>query len=201
MPFNIRDFRSDGLKLGGARPTLFSVILTPPAGIGLGSSTTKQLSLLTQSSQIPPANIEDISVYYHGRPIKVQGDRTFPDWTITVMNDEDFSLRSMFENWSNEMNAFVSNRSSFGQSALAYKVDALVEQYGKAGPNSDGGIIRSYKFVGLWPKTIGAINLDYSQTNTIETFDVTFAYDWWEPANFGAGETYKSTLSDDGAGS
>lgn len=199
MVFNINAFRSDGLKLGGARPTLFSVILTAPAGIGAG--LTKQLSLLAHSSQIPPSTVDDIEVSYFGRKIKVQGDRTFPDWTLSIMNDEDFALRSMFENWSNEMNAFVSNRSSFGPSALAYKVDALVQQYGKAGPGSDGGIIRSYKFIGLWPKTIGAINLDYSQTNTIETFDVTFAYDWWQPENFGLGETYNPTLPDDGRGS
>jgi hypothetical protein len=199
MAFNISNFRSDGLKYGGARPSLFDIILTPPSGISGGSTLSKQLSLLAQASQLPAVNLADIEVPYMGLKIKVLGDRTYSDWTVTVQNDEDFALRSMFEAWSNEMNAFVSNRNSFGSSALAYKVDAVVQQYGKAGPNGAGGVIRSYKMVGLWPKTISAINLDWAQTNSIETFDVTFALDWFEPEHFGGGQTYTPVLPDDGA--
>lgn len=198
MAFNVRDFRADGLKFGGARPTLFDIMLTPPPGIGLGSATTKQLSVLAQASQLPAMTIDTVEAPYFGRKIKLQGDRTFADWNITVMNDEDFVLRSMFENWSNRINTLVSNRNSFGSSALAYKVDGTVRQFAKAGPRDEGGIIRSYKFVGLFPTTIGAINLDWSSTNQIETFDVTFAYDWFEPEEFGAGEIYTPTLPEDG---
>lgn len=200
MPFNVSTFRSRALPFGGARPTNFDILLTPPANVGNGASTAEQLSLVAQSSQLPPMTLGQIEVPYYGRKIKLQGDRTYPDWTITIMNDEDFSIRSMFENWSNRMNAIVSNRSSFGSNPLAYKVDAIVNQYGKAGPNGEAGIIRSYKFVGAWPSTISAINLDWNQTNTIETFDVTLTYDWWEPVEFGSGEVYAPTLADESGG-
>lgn len=198
MPFNVSDFRSRALPFGGARPTNFNILLSPPATIGNGAATTEKLSLVAQSSQLPPMTLGQIEVPYFGRKIKLQGDRTYPDWTVTIMNDEDFDIRSMFEAWSNKMNAIVSNRSDFGSNPLAYKVDAIVNQYGKAGPNGESGIIRSYKFVGAWPSTISAINLDWSQTNTIETFDVTLTYDWWEPVQFGLGEVYQPTLPENG---
>jgi hypothetical protein len=201
MAFNVSNFRSDGLKYGGARPSLFKILVSPPAGIGIGSSTTKQLSLLARSAQLPAVTIDTVEAPYFGRKIKLQGDRTWADWTITVMNDEDFALRSVFESWSNEMNTFVSNRNSFGDSALAYKVDGIVQQYGKAGPKDEGGVIRSYKMVGIFPTTIGAINLDWDATNQIEVYDVTFSVDWVEPVEFGGGEIYTPTLPEDGSSS
>ena len=33
--------------------------------------------------------------------LKVYGDRTFDTWTITVINDENFRLRTKFEQWMN----------------------------------------------------------------------------------------------------
>jgi hypothetical protein len=197
MPFNINNFRADGLKLGGARPSLFQITMTPPSQLG-AADTGRKLTLLARAAQIPAMTIDPIEVPYFGRKIKVAGDRTFADWTITVMNDEDFRLRSMFEAWSNEINTLISNRNSFGKEATNYKVDADVQQFSKAGPPGDSGIIRSYRFNGLFPTTIDAIALDWDNTNTIETFDVTFAYDWWEPVVVGDGIAYNATLPDDG---
>lgn len=198
MPFNVNTFKQQGLQLGGARPSLFEVTMPAlPAGVGASGATTK-LTFLARAAQIPAMTIDPVEVPYFGRKIKIAGDRTFADWTITVMNDEDFKVRSMFENWSNKMNALVSNRNSAGPGPEAYKVDAFVNQYGKAGRDSlnskDGGIIRAYKFVGIFPTTIDAIALDWDNTNTVETFDVTFSYDYWEPDHFGGGESYTVVL-------
>ena len=199
MPFNVNTFKQEGLQLGGARASLFEVVIpTLPTGVGTTGTTRTQLSFLARSAQIPAMTIDPIEVPYFGRKIKLAGDRTFADWTITIMNDEDFGIRSMFENWSNKMNALVSNRQSVGFRPEDYKVDAFVHQYGKAGRdavyNKDGGLIRSYKFVGIFPTTIDAIALDWDNTNAIQTFDVTFSYDYWEPDYFGGGESYSVVL-------
>ena len=198
MPFNINDFRAAGLQYGGARSSLFEVSMPNlPADVG-GGGEAARLSFLARAAQIPAMTVDPVEVPYFGRKIKVAGDRTFADWTITVMNDEDFQLRSMFEAWSNKINALVSNRANRGPEPDNYKVDASVYQYGKAGRDSinqrDGGVIRSYKFVGLFPTTIDAIALDWDNTNSIQTFDVTFAYDYWEPEFFGGGQNYPVVL-------
>jgi hypothetical protein len=39
---------------------------------------------------------------------------------------------------------------------------------------------RTYNFVGIFPITVASIALDWGTNDTVETFDVTFAYDYWQ---------------------
>lgn len=186
MPFNINDFKQQGLVNGGARPSLFelrmsTVPVTVPGGL------TNQLSFLAQAASLPASRVDTIEVPYYGRRIRIAGERTFEDWRVTVMNDEDFGLRDMFEAWSNKINALVSNRqNSNAGSLMDYKVDSVeVLQYGKAGPNDDTGVIRSYQFSGMFPVRVDEIGLDWRNGAAIETFEVQFAYDYWVPSSIG----------------
>jgi hypothetical protein len=82
----------------------------------------------------------------------------------------------MMESWSNRINTMVSNVMDPSMFPLVYKSTAKVLQYGK-----QGNVIRAYDFIGIFPTNVDAIPLDWDQTNTIEQFDVTFAYDYWVP--------------------
>lgn len=177
MPFNINTFKQQGLVYQGARPSLFNVTLTVPAGIGISTTTVSKFSFVCRTAELPPAQIASVDVPYFGRKIKVYGDRTFPDWSITVMNDEDFSVRAMFELWSNAMNRLESNVTDPALIEGLYKADLVINQYSK-----DGELIRSYSMFGAFPTTIGPIALDWDSVNNIETFSVNFAYDYWLPA-------------------
>lgn len=193
--FNISRFRANGPVYGLARPTLFSVTLNFP-GVIDNTDAINRATFLIKAAQLPASIIEPIEVPYFGRKIKLQGDRMFQDWTVTVMNDEDFGLKNAFEEWHNSINTIVSNRldsevanivPSFGNS---YKVDALITQFSKEGPGDiDGeGAIKTYKFNGMFPISVDAIPVDWDATNQYEMFDVTFAYDWWEPLKKGSDE-------------
>jgi hypothetical protein len=48
-----------------------------------------------------------VPVQYFGRELKFAGNRTFSDWTITVINDEDFTVRNAFERWMNGLNSYT----------------------------------------------------------------------------------------------
>jgi hypothetical protein len=176
MPFNIDQFRANGLTGGGARPSLFDVEIT---NFPLITQTASQKFKFTCSaSEIPAATIGSIDVAYFGRQIKLAGDRTFADWNVTVQNDEDFDVRAMFENWSNSINQLVANKQlPVGAGNNGYKsADAIIRQYGRSGSDN---ILRSYKMVGIFPTNIGNMALDWDSTNRIQTFDVTFSYDFW----------------------
>ena len=176
MPFNISAFKSNGLVYGGARPSLFQVFMTPPAGIGIDTVSADKFRFVCKTAELPESTISQIEVPYFGRRIKVAGERAFADWSVSVLNDEDFSVRAMFELWSNALNRHVSNVRDPALSAEQYKTDLDILQYSK-----DGAIIRSYQLVGAFPTTIGSIGLNWESANAIEEFSVTFAYDYWVP--------------------
>ena len=176
MAFNINDFKARGLPLGGARPALFDVQITFPPGVSVVASTSPILKLTCRAAQLPAATIGNIDVGYFGRMIKLAGDRTFADWTVTIMNDEDFLVRAAFEKWSNSINRLQSNFRDIGVENEAYKAEAVITQYGKTGFKT-----RQYTMSGLFPTAIDAIDLNWESQNQVETFGVTFSYDYWLP--------------------
>lgn len=196
MAFSIEEFKSNGVIYGGARPSLFQVFIPPfPDGTAPGSNhnLTEKLAFLARAASIPPSIIDQIEVPYFSRKIKVNGDRTFPDWSMTVMNDEDF-IRQALEDWHQAINSREPNRQFGSGLALVsnYKRDIIVYQYGKTGTGPGGEAFSSatlasaspiakYTLYGAFPILVSAIGLDWDATNQIETFDVTFAYDYWEP--------------------
>lgn len=171
MAFNINEIKSQ-LTFGGARASLFQVSFNNPAN-GVGNV---KVPFLVRAAQLPGSTLGVIEVPYFGRKIRLAGDRTFASWTVVVMNDEDFLIRNSLEEWSNKINSLAGNLRSFtSASPLQYKSTAQVTQYGKTGE-----ALRTYQFNGIFPAEISPINVDWNTTDTIEEFEVTFAYDYWE---------------------
>jgi hypothetical protein len=130
---------------------------------------------MVQAAQIPESTLGTIEIPYFGRKVKIAGDRTFAEWTVTIMNDEDFLIRNSMEQWMASINSHEDNVRQLGTAALsAYKAQAQITQYSKTGVP-----LRVYNFNGLYPSSIAAIAMDWSTTDDIERFDVTFQYDWW----------------------
>ena len=65
---------------------------------------SKKSRFLVKAAALPASTIANIDIPFRGRILKVAGDRTFETWTITVINDVDFSIRSAFEKWMNTIN-------------------------------------------------------------------------------------------------
>ena len=178
MAFNINAFKQNGLTLGGARPSLFQVEISLPDALqGRFAGVLQKFTFTCRASSIPASTVASFDVPYFGRKIKLAGDRTFADWNVTIMNDEDFEVRKMFEAWSSLMNHNEFNTKDANAPNNAYKAnDAIVKQFGKLGEQE---LIASYIFNGMFPTEISAMELDWDSTNTIQTFNVTFAYDYW----------------------
>lgn len=185
MAFNINYFKQNGLVYGGARPSLFQVIVTPPQGIGLDSVSVNKFPFVCRAAELPSSDVASFDVPYFGRKVKLAGDRTFTDWRVTVMNDEDFSVRSMFELWSNAINRLEANIRDQNLVTQGggeqYKQSLIVQQFSKDGEGGSLTPIRSYEIIGAFPTSVEAISLDWNSTNSIEEFNVTFAYDYWLP--------------------
>jgi hypothetical protein len=175
MAFTVQDFRAN-LTGSGARPNLFDVQLIFPASAPNGNAT-RLVTFMARASAIPPANLGTIELSYFGRKLKYPGDRTFPEWTLTVVNDENFAIRDAFVRWSDSMNNMEANlRDPAAGTPNGYSTDIIVRQYSKLG----GAPIKQYKLIGAWPSSVGDIQLDWSVNDTVEEFPVTLQYQWWD---------------------
>ena len=171
--FNVQEFRSQ-MSRDGARPNLFNCEL-PFLGNLLPSAGVK-FNFMCRAAQLPGSTVNQVPVNYFGRELKFAGNRTFTEWTVTIINDEDFVIRNSFELWMSRLNSHVSNlRNENYISPAAYQQDGLVTQFGK-----DDSILKVYKFIGMFPIDISPIELDWGANDTIEEYAVTFAYQWWE---------------------
>ena len=168
---NISDFKAQ-LTGGGARANQFRVELSFPSFVTLGLVAGLQAQFLCNAAQLPASTIEPISILYRGRPVNFAGERTFAPWTIAVYNDTNFNIRNALEQWSN---GIQNNGTTNGITNPAnYQVDLSVYQLDR-----NGATVKAYKFVDAFPSEIGDIQLGYDQGNAIETFNVTFQYNYW----------------------
>ena len=168
----ITGFKSK-LAGGGTRPNLFEVEIAFPDETQIGNDTKEKSRFLIKAAALPASNITPIDVNFRGRILKIAGDRTFDTWTVTVLNDVDFSIRSAFEKWMNLINKMEDNTGE--QDPAVYQPDAYVHQLDR-----DGSTLRTYKFHDVFPTQVSQIDLSYETTDAIEEFTVEFQVQWWE---------------------
>jgi hypothetical protein len=187
------------LQGGGARPNLFEVQIpdlpaaakdsTPAAT--WGSDEQENFSIMCKAAQLPASTIASIDVPFRGRTLKVAGDRTIENWSITVINDEDFGIRNAMEAWMNAIARLSNNTGAVNPSS--YMTDAFVYQLGRGyssgrysttnSTSSDGEkvtALKAYKFLDIFPVSLSAIDLSYDSGDTIEEFTVEFAVQSFE---------------------
>jgi hypothetical protein len=167
----ITDFKSK-LTGGGARSNLFEVVLSFPDIAPASSEVLDKARFLVKAANLPASNISDVTVPFRGRVLHVAGDRTFDSWTITIINDTDFAIRSAFEKWMNSINRVSDNTGS--TDPASYQADAFVYQLDRSGET-----LRAYHFYDIFPTNIAPINLSYD-TEGIQEFTVEMQVHWWE---------------------
>ena len=177
---SITDFRSR-MTGGGARANLFEVEITFPDELTIVTSTVSdKVPFLVKAAEIPASNLGNIPVPYRGRVLPIAGDRTFDPWTVTVINDTDFLIRDAMEKWSNSINDIQTAQGSINPEV--YQTSARVKQLSREGngPSDTEKDLRIYKFEGIYPNVVSSIPLDFGATDTIEEFQVTFNYLFYE---------------------
>ena len=188
----ISQFKSR-LAGGGARSNLFEVNIDD-FKFASPSWDDETFQFMCKGASLPASNVSPINIPFRGRELKVAGDRTFDEWTVTVINDENFKLRTSFEQWMNGI-----SKLSDGSGATdpgSYMGNARVNQLGRgynqgknatrnsSDVNGAGGLtgikpLRTYFMEGIYPTTISEIALSYENANDIEEFTVTFQVQYW----------------------
>jgi hypothetical protein len=168
--FNISRFRA--ALAAGAKPNLFKVDLRLPTGVeDTGNAIASNFTVLCKSAAIPAMTVGVIEVPYRGRRIKLPGDRTYGDWTVTIVNDNKQTMRKAFDRWLAYINNPIATENIRTTQEIDYKVDIDIAHL-----KINGLVSRNYKLIDAFPTDVSAIDLSYDTTDAIQEFSVTFLY-------------------------
>jgi hypothetical protein len=136
---------------------------------------------MVKAAQLPGSTIGIAPLFYFGREVKLAGNRQFADWTVQIINDEDYTIRNAFEQWVNGINDPIGNIRNPAASVVdgGYGTDALVTQYSKT-----GDVIKQLTLVSMFPVDVAPLDLDWGSNDTIQEYAVTLAYQYWFDASF-----------------
>lgn len=204
MTFSVNSFVA-AIDKSGARSNLFEVDISTPTAVtgdsqtlstmtGLNTASTEgsQWRFLVNATTLPGYTNGEIAVPYFGRNAYFAGDTTFGDWTVTVLNDESMKIRKGVEIWMEAINSTVSNARSVGIQHSNITGSARIKTFGMGGDSAtDATLASSKKTHGVtqvnifdcWPSNISPIDLSQDAANTIETFQVTWQYNYIEHSN------------------
>ena len=155
------------LQGGGARPNLFEVsipklpdaALNSTPGATWGSEEQEDFSIMCKAAQLPASTIASIDVPFRGRTLKVAGDRTIENWSITVINDENFNIRNAMEAWMNGI-AKLSNNTGADKPSIhtcvmlmfinLEEVTRAIDSVQANSSTSDGGKSNSFESIQIY---------------------------------------------------
>jgi hypothetical protein len=149
---------------GGPRANRFRVFL-PRAG--------NNIEFMCKGANIPAATLSEVVIPFRGANLKLAGERSFADWSVTIINDMEFSARTALEAWQMEIQAMDCGE---GSTTLDYLLSrGFVEQL-----NKDDSVLARYEFFNMFPKNIGEIALSYETVDALEEFTVDLTFSHWE---------------------
>ena len=164
---------------GGVRPNLFACNITVPGAVG---QLSREFSFHCKGTSMPASTVGNIDVPFLGRQLKVPGDRSYADWSITVFNDIDMAMRHTFEGWM----AKIQNHGANIQHSTAHS-----DIYGQGTVTQlrrDGTAISTYALE-IYPTEVAAIDVAWDTNDAVEEYGVTFAVNYWIPKSGGSNFT------------
>lgn len=173
--FNVERFKA-ALTSGGSRPNQFLCQLSFPTFVAGQSIAVARSSFLITAAELPGQTINPAIVMYRGREVKFAGDRIFNPWSITILNDQEMSIRTSLEQW---MNGMEDLEAKFGRlQPSEYQRDLDVFQLDR-----NGNITKAYKMVNAFPMDISPVSLAFDANDQISTFTATFQYQHFVSSN------------------
>tara|TARA_R110001583_G_scaffold36124_21_gene119134 strand:+ start:214 stop:756 length:543 start_codon:yes stop_codon:yes gene_type:complete len=158
----------------GQRATLFRVEGIIPGSSRSGNSQNRQFFI--KAAQLPASTIGFIEVPYKGRKVKRPGDRTFAEWTLTVLQDENNLIREDFIEWMNKINdhEMITGDSVTESLFPSWSLTALKQDDSHA-----DGRDTTVDIFNCFPTEVGTIEFNYETVDTFTEFTVTLQYDYW----------------------
>ena len=139
-------------QLTPLQPVYDALVTSTQDNEGQGTTSLDELTqFMVKAASFPASTIGVVEVPFRGRLLKIAGDRTYDPWSVTVLNDEGFTIRQQMETWAQTIQEYKINGSS-AQSTGEYMGRAIVDQLSR-----DGEVIKQATLEGIWPSNISAL--------------------------------------------
>jgi hypothetical protein len=154
----------------------------------LNTSDSNIVPFYVKTTTLPQSSLGEMKTHWMGAEYKFAGRNTFDDWSVSFYLDRDGIILRRFKQWLEMINDPQSNIISKPSSYMVDQMAFLL--------NESGETASVYKFYSAWPKSIGNVTFDYSDTG-LATVDITFSFQYYkifesEPGTFS--ETAKKFL-------
>ena len=168
MEFNVNVLKNN--LTNAQRIFLWEILI--PSPIGGGDSNT--FAVRAQSAEIPGASFATINIpFKQTAGIVVAGKLQYDHkWTATFVEGEDHKVYDALYDW---MNSIVNNVTGIGVGDPLYKTDMYLILQTMTGDTS-----MKIKLKGAYVESLEKVALDYSSTDGIVKYSVTFAFDTFE---------------------
>ena len=159
--------------------------------------------IVVKAGSMPAVTLGILRVPFRGRVVKIPGDRTYEEWTVTILDGfkGKSENRNAFVDWNAQFNLHEENvPGSFGNGAGGVDLDgSLFQTWTVIQLGMDGSAQRTVNLQKCWPVVVSEIALSYDSADTISEYTVTFAYDYLSGDGVGgAGAGSNTTSGGDG---
>ena len=134
-----------------------------------GAVVPTGLDIRAKGAQLPTADVGILEIPYKGRKVKIPAERSFSEWTVTVMETNDMNVRRSFEKWMSVVDA--EDQIKRNTAALA-TIDVLLHKVDNATPSI------TYTLYGAFPSSLASVDLSFDEQTAPLEYSVTFQYSY-----------------------
>jgi len=146
---------------GKSKLDRFRITLPTPSGV--------VQEVFVKAAGMPGRNVGVIEVKHRGATIKMGGDPTYNEWSVTMYAEDYDEYKKMYQ-WMNKIADFSNNTRG---NPSEYKMDGVkVEQIGL-----DNKPLMTMTLNGVFPTAVADISFDNESTDSLVEFEVTFSID------------------------
>lgn len=134
---------------------------------GAPTNELQGIDIRAKGAQLPTSEIGIMEIPYKGRKVRIPAERSFTEWTVTVMETNDMRIRKALEKWISVMDAEDEIKRN---TAALCTIDVILLK----GDNQTPSI--TYKLFGAFPSSLASVDLSFDEQTAPLEYSVTFQY-------------------------
>lgn len=127
------------------------------------------LEIRAKGAQLPTSDIGVMEIPYKGRKIKIPAERSFAEWTVTIMETAEMGVRKSLEKWMSVMDAEDQVKRN---TASLCNIEVVLLK-----PDNESPSI-TYELFGAFPSSIASVDLSFDEQTAPLEYSVTFQYSY-----------------------